>query len=789
MLLDVISDIYMGFLSNAKSMVNVNLLVTAIARVVFIICFMLDHFTLVKGKEVASSIKESRRMGTSDWTWFFGKEAMFISLGFLHYFFMVMITAYSLMLAGSHVLATARRSRFKVSIVFGWILCVLMKYIVPIGALVVTAYISYLKTDNTMPTAFAGISIGIGAFVARSVAALAVKKARYPEYTMETALKAAKRAVVHKTPRVARAAIILAILICPVIFYFYIDATAGIQYTSTYITMSDGTILATDVYRLKTASGPQPVMLIRTPYNKGNLASTGASIYSYLQQGFTVVYQDMRGRFTSSGHFIPFLDDYKDGAETVKWITEQSWCNGRIASWGGSAGAINQYDYADEPTGALKFQTLIVGTPELYDYGFMQGGDIRKGLDESWLYAINASNRPPRPTEYSDAINWFTAHPLKDAAWNTTSLSMNDRYANVTTSALHYGGWYDIFDQGTIAGFMGYNYNGSVAARGRSRLVMGPIGHGSFGVLSAAFNGASTLRFPDADASRHANWETEMRDAAIFGAPINWSEPHVAYYLMGDVNDPTVNANKWFYANDWPVPHVNQPYYLNGDKSLSTTIPGSSTNISYVYDPSNPVLTKGGNNLNQIAYLEPDALGVTDPQGSGRVLQFEGIGPYDQQKAGNLGRSDVIVFQSPLLASPVSIVGRVTVNLWIASNCTDTAFTAMLMDQYQNGSCYNVLDGITLARYRNGVNQTAPALVNGTMYKISIDLWSTAWQFNTGHRIKVAISSSNYPRFERSPNNSDPITNHPANFKIANNTICCGTGIYNSSIILPVVNL
>ncbi len=170
-------------------------------------------------------------------------------------------------------------------------------------------------------------------------------------------------------------------------------------------------------------------------------------------------------------------------------------------------------------------------------------------------------------------------------------------------------------------------------------------------------------------------------------------------------------------------------------------------------------------------------------------MNFEGIGPYDQQQAGNLKRKDVIVFETAPLGSPVSVVGRIAVNLWVASNCTDTAFTAMLMDRYEDGRCYNVLDGIQVMRYREGPDHLAANMAGGQYYRITIDLWSTAWQFNTGHKITVAISSSNYPRFERHPNNSLPASNHPGNFYIANNTILCGAGIYNASIVLPTVTL
>jgi putative CocE/NonD family hydrolase len=787
MLFDISTDIYAFFLANLEYMINTNLLVTVLARAVFIFFFVLDHTTLLKGKDTQPAIKEARKMKGVDWAWFFTKEALFIGLGFVHLILAIAIVGYSLMLSGSHALACAKRSKFKVNLVFAWIIAVLAKFVVPVLGMVAAIVMIYLDTDTSAWSILYGPAIAIAAFSARSVAALVLRNLRSPEGTMETALKAAKREIAGRTPRIVKVLLLVSIVMGPVGYYLYLDATSGIVNWEETITTPDGAQLSTAVYRLRSATGPQPVLLMRHPYNKGDIFTSGTSVYSTLLQGYTVVLQDQRGRFESTGKFIPFIDDDKDGALTVSWIKNQSWCNGKIASFGGSAGAVNQYYYADEPTGALKFQTLLIGSPEIHDHLIFQGGAFRKGLLESWLAMIAVQNEPERPTEYADALAWYFAHPLKDNAWNGTSLSLNNRYANVKVSALHVGGWYDIFDQGTIDGFVGYNYNGSASAIGKQRLVMGPIGHGNFGELSKDFNHASTLRFRGGDISGHANWEAEMRNAAIFGSDINWSAPRVAYYLMGDVNDLACTANKWYYADDWPVPHSDTVYYLQGDKSLATGVPGTNQTLSYLYDPADPVMTRGGNNfVSTVASLEPDALGVPN---EGRVLQYEGIGPYDQQAAGNLGRSDVIVFQSPVLAAPVSVVGRVTVDLWIASNCTDTAFTAMLMDEFTNGSCYNVLDGITVARYREGFDHAAGDLQDGKYYKISIDLWSTAWQFNTGHRIKLAISSSNYPRFERHPNNSLPLTNHPGGFNIANNTILCGPGIYNASIVLPTAAL
>lgn len=786
----------MTFLAYAKSMVNVYLLVTIIGRGIFIFFFMLDHFTLVKGKDTPQAIMESRRMRGIDWAWFFGKESMFIMLGFLHFFFMLMVTGYSLMLAGSHAVACARRSKYKVSLVFGWIICAILKYMLPIGAIVYTAYESFNETGNTMLVALAGVIIAIGAFSTRSIAGLALKKKRYPNYTIETALKAAKRTIIQKIPRGGRVIILIAIIVCPLLFYFYLDATVGMDYFTIYIPTTGGYSLATDVYRIRDA-GPQPVVLIRTPYGKGDFLSEGAMAYQFVEQGYTVVFQDMRGRFASMNDanqpVMQFLNDYYDGRTTVSWIKNQSWCNGNISSYGASAVGINQYEYADEPTGALKFQDIEVATPEIYTQMLFPGGAFRKGLVEGWLAAINASNSPTRtPDELTSDLATIFDHPLMNGTfYNTMSLATNDRYANIHASAIHIGGWYDIFDQGIIDGFSGYQYNGGTGAYGHQRLIMGPIGHGAFGGLAKDGLPIKFLEFPNPTFSLQEEWENEMRDAACQGMHINWSKACVAYYLMGDVDHPGPGANLWHTASQWPLPDTNNvSWYLNGNMSLTTAPAATNKNNSFLYNPVNPVPTIGGNNLFDITTLQPGSLGVL--QANGRVDNFEGIGPYDQNETlpdgiGNvLLRPDVLVYSSPVLSSPLTVTGRVTVRLNVTTNCTDTAFTAKLMDEYSNGNCFNILDGIQVLSARNGPNIQVAA-VNGKTYSITIDLWSTAYQFNTGHRIVLAISSSNYPRFERNPNKLELPNDNPEQngFCIANNTICI-MPITGSALELPV---
>ncbi|MBD3188502.1 CocE/NonD family hydrolase [Candidatus Bathyarchaeota archaeon] len=783
-----LNEIYENWVFSLHDSIKTNLLIAGIGRAVFLLAFLVNYFTLIYGKaRMNEEFKSARKMSWKEWLWFIGKEIIFIFIGFVHVILAAAVATYSFMAAGMNFRDCGTRSKLKINHVLSMVVAIFLQYIVPILAIVATGYMTVLNTDENAVDYLVGVSIGAALYCTRVLVSLVVKH-HQEQPTMERAMVALKTQVKKKLPRSVKVVLVCLLVVVPFVFFLVVDNFAGVRYWTESISTEDSVTLATDVYRLKSASKPQPVILIRTPYRKGSLYNEeNEFIMDLLMNGYTVVYQDVRGRYASSGGFIPFKDERSDAIETIQWILAQQWCDGNITSFGGSALAINQYCYADEPTGAVKFQSITAGTPDVYESLVFTGGAFRKSLIETWGFTMYRDNTPRRENEYEKMVNWYNDHRLLNDSWDSMSLSLNNRFANVNTCALHVGGWYDIMSQGILDGFTGYNTKGGSGATGRQRLIMDPVGHGYFGALSPLFNGATTLIFPAANTSQHDNWENEMRDAVVKGTPINWNDSCVAYYLMGDVNDPNVNANKYKYSDQWPVPHVNRSFYMHGNHSLSEDVPLVNANHSFMYDPRNPVLTKGGNNLVDYAFLEEDALGlpiVDKKTGEMRTQQLVGIGPYDQAVAGNLDRDDVLVYKSPTLGIPFSAVGRMEVKLWIASNCTDTAFSAMVMDAYPNGSVYNILDGLSVMRFRDGLDHEAPSLSPGAPYQVTIDLWSTAYQFNAGHQIWLAISSSNYPRFERHPNNSDPLDNHPSNFNIANNSILTG-GVYNSCLILP----
>ncbi|MHA1730753.1 MAG: CocE/NonD family hydrolase [Promethearchaeota archaeon] len=555
-----------------------------------------------------------------------------------------------------------------------------------------------------------------------------------------------------KMSRGARVGACLAVVVTPLVagaaFYYW----ATPEKRTHMVEMSDGTRLATDVYLPRWRGSTFPVVLSRTPYGKDGIAGLATL---YCSQGFAVVAQDMRGRFASEGEDQVFRFDYTDGVDTVEWILDQPWCDGKIASWGGSALGINQYYYAGMGPRGLVAQMIIVGTPELYDHLLYTGGAYRKCMIDGWLSGIGSY----------DKRSIIIDHPTRSSFYNSTSLSMapGPLYGNVRAKAVHLGGWYDIMSQGTIDGFVGYNYHGTGWARGNQTLVIGPWPHGLY------LNEVGELKYPEN--AKNSTAETIWQD--LLAAELTGDEaaaaryaayPRVNYYMMGPDDGSPGNYNEWRYANDWPLPGAaNQSWYLAPAGALTRSAPTSASSTNFLFDPADPVPTLGGANL-----LIP-------------------AGPYDQSSLE--ARGDVLVFSSGALAEPVVVTGHVWARLSVSTNCSDTDFSVKLLDAYPDGRSMLVTEGYLRARYWQGLDHES-LLAPGSTYDLTIDLWSTAYYFAPGHRIRLSVTSSNYPRFDLNPNLPGPVSpdfNASVDqYAVANNTLWFGPGS-TSALILPVV--
>lgn len=503
--------------------------------------------------------------------------------------------------------------------------------------------------------------------------------------------------------------------------------------------MRDGVKLATDVYRPLLRSSPHGVILVRTPYDKDAFAIIGIL---GLLRGWPVVIQDTRGRSASEGIDTGFKNDSTDGSDTMAWIADQPWCNGRIATYGLSALGIVQYCLAGANPSTLTCQYVQVATPNLYEHAVFQGGEFRKNLVEDWLSDQNSTYLLE---EIKDNENFTLGY------WGNVTLK--DNWEDVNVPAIHIGGWYDIFSQGTIDAYLGYQHSAGPGAKGKSKLIMGPWTHTGF---FSRKQGELTYPLNSLDRFSLRMFRDMLQLYVMNGTDTFSSWPNVSYYVMGDVEESDTPGNEWRYAEDWPIASNPVAWYLQGNGSLTTQIPGGNPPILYAYDPSDPVPTIGGKNL------------------------YSPAGPYDQSSVEN--RPDVLVFSSRILEQPYEATGPVNARLFVSSDCLDTDFTVKLTDVYPDGSSMLITDGILRMRNRNGTDHWE-FMQPGTIYDIEVDLWSTSYIWNTGHRIRVEVSSSNYPRFLNNPNTRDAIGKNTTSL-IAHNTIYVDTD-HPSCIILP----
>jgi putative CocE/NonD family hydrolase len=573
-----------------------------------------------------------------------------------------------------------------------------------------------------------------------------------------------------KIPRGAKAGFIIALVATPIIL-------GGLVYLRVYpksevymVEMRDGVRLKTRVYLPNGYDGTSqlPVVLCRTPYNIQGLDGLA---YSYVPQGYAVVTQDMRGCYGSEGGPFPvFRSDAEDGYDTCAWIVAQPWSNGKIASIGGSAVAINQIAYHGAGAPGIQAASIIVGSCEMYEYGFYPGGCFKQNLSETWIPLVmtHVDTIPEKLAAGLNQIQIMIDHPLKDSFYENVSLKLNNRYENINVRAVHVGGWYDLFSEGTIQSFMLYN-RGTDYAKNHQFLVMGPWNHGIGGTQP-------DITFPAnaRDTSKIGYLENLLFRELFKNESIDWdSIPRVYYYVMGDPagEGSTQTYNHWRTAMNWPIDYTPQAWYFHPNGTLSIDQPNLPGIRSYLYDPTNPVQSIGGTSLT----LREN--GASDQ----REVEYTITGQ---------NRSDILKFTTPTLSSPVEIVGNLSAQLYITSNCSDTDFAVKLIDIYPDGKELIIGDGILKTRYRDGF-QTSNLMNNGSLYELTIDMWSTAYRFVPGHQIRISITSSHYNKYALNPNTGGPVQNThisdlaPGNYFIANNSVYCGQSGYNSCVWFP----
>jgi len=502
--------------------------------------------------------------------------------------------------------------------------------------------------------------------------------------------------------------------------------------------MADGVALGTDVYQRK-GRGPYPTILVRTPYNK----NTDTGQVTYAEDGYAVVIQDVRGRYSSEGDYDAFLSDgwgeAQDGYDTIEWIAAQSWSNGKVCITGSSARGITSYLAAGAVPPHLTCVWAEIGTGDLYPTAY-EGGAYRQELISGWLYGLAEGDVVPMVQEnylYSDM--WSSVH-------------MPDRYTDVSIPIFGLAGWWDPFREGGLNMFTGVNGYGTENAEDHQWLVVGPWTHGANDTTEQGeFNYPPNSVYDDEvlEAKWFDYWLKGIDNGVL-------DEPRVRYYLMGAQGEQEAPGNIWKTASSWPVPATPTAYFLRSDGTLATSASTGSP-LSYLYDPADPVPTNGGNNL-----LIP-------------------AGPYDQKALES--RDDVLVFTGPVLSSPLEITGAVTARLFVSSDAIDTDFTVKMTDVYPDGRSMLVLDGVLRMRSREGSDREV-FMTPGTVYEVEVELGSTAMVFNSGHQIRVAISSSNAARYLAHPNVADMFDH--AGAIPAHQTLYVDSS-RPSSLVLPVV--
>jgi uncharacterized protein len=535
--------------------------------------------------------------------------------------------------------------------------------------------------------------------------------------------------------------------------------------------MRDGTILRSDVYRPRT-SDAVPVILARTQYGKTDMQVQPSRYQSpewFASHCYLVVVQDIRGQGLSNGTFTEFSHDQEDGYDTVEWAAGLPGSNGKVGMYGSSYVGATQWLAAVTTPPHLVTIVPANTASDYYDGWTYEGGEFRLAFVEPWaietIATTAAKNRHDDAAvrqlqaAAADPTRWLDFRPFKDlppmqpadpkiAPWYFDWIrhwtrddywkrwSIRDRYSSVKVPVLDIEGWYDGFLAGGLENFAGMvSHGGSSAARKNQRLVIGPWDHVDWGRPGST--PAPLLKGIGAGANSPINelmlaWYDHFLKGLNNDAS---SQPRVDYFLMG--------ANKWKSTTAWPLPGTRWvTYYMSGHGGPTTSgRPGMLTAVApatdrpdtFTYDPAYPAPSLGGHSCCS-AQLGPQ-------------------GPYDQTPVQQ--RSDVLTYTTDPLPGDTEITGPAVVDLWAESSAPDTDFTAKLDLVRPDGEVINLNNGIIRTSFRDSLSDPRPAMP-GQPYDYRIQIWPTSYQFGPGDRIRVEISSSDYPQFAPNPNTGEP---------------------------------
>jgi uncharacterized protein len=573
---------------------------------------------------------------------------------------------------------------------------------------------------------------------------------------------------------------------------------AADQYAVTYerdavVTMRDGVKLKADIFRPR-ADGQFPVLLQRTPYNKDNGV---AFALKAVPQGYVVIFVDVRGRYASEGEWYVFKNEPNDGYDTVEWAAALPYSNGKVGMFGGSYVGATQMLAAIAHPPHLAGICPVVTASNYHENWTYQGGALMQWFDENWTsglaydtlghvvgrytnplegvwklpltdYPVLGLAQPTSGPGLTAAVapyflDWL-AHPSYDEYWK--KISIEEHFGDITVPALHIPAWYDIFLGGSLRNYEGIKaHGGTDSARHGQQLLVIVGGHAGNGPKIGDVEFGPDSKFDEDETIIH--WYDFLfkgvKNEFASGKPVK-------IFVMG--------ANHWREEDDWPLARAQSTKYflhsagkansVRGNGSLTTTVPPRNEPADqYLYDPAKPVPTIGGPLCCASERLAP--------------------GPRDQRAVE--ARDDVLIFSTPPLAQDMEVTGPVSLELYAKSSAVDTDFTAKLVDVWPDGFAQNLTEGILRARYHD--SRETPTLINpGQVYKFTIDVWATSNVFKKGHAIRLEISSSNFPRFDRNLNTGEPryvkSTDDAQQFVSATNAIYHDAE-HPSALVLPIV--
>ncbi len=554
------------------------------------------------------------------------------------------------------------------------------------------------------------------------------------------------------------------------------------------VKMHDGAVLRADIYR-PMREGKFPVLLQRTPYDKRGGTSFG---YQGAARGFVVVIQDVRGRYTSEGEWYPFKHEPEDGYNTVEWAAALPYSNGKVGMFGGSYVGATQMLAAITHPPHLAGICPVVTASNYHSNWTYQGGAFEQWFNESWTSGLaqdtlnrmvqkdtnamigaptlplakyplfNFPEIPADPQITKTLAQYFLdwlSHPDYDAYWKQWSIE--EHFASIQVPALTMAAWYDIFQGGSLRNYLGIKqHGGSEAARNGQRLLITIGGHAGGGQKIGEVDfGPAALEFDE-------NAITLRWYQYLFQGERNEfaGQTPVRLFVMG--------TNVWRDEPAWPLARAQTArYYLHavhganssgGDGGLSTEQPQAEQADHYVYDPGKPVPTVGGPLCCDGTHLP--------------------AGPRDQAAVEK--REDVLVYSTAAFEQDTEVTGPVSLELYAKSSAVDTDFTGKFVDVWPNGFAQNLTEGIIRARYRDS-QERAELIRPGHIYKFNIDLWSTSNVFLKGHKLRLEVSSSNFPRFNRNLNTGE--ANELASRHVpATNTIYHDAG-HPSALLIQIV--